>query len=327
VPSVDEFTIPDEGSSAPASAPAPEPVDAAEPAPEPEPEQPAEGDHVTSDWSDIADMLGAHPETVDTAIVSPMPPVNEILPSFDAVLPRALSQNAPEAENPAAAQTPPPARPTKAPIEHSRERAPLNRWLLIAAAVLLAILIAVALFTVGRAMAAGRDQAPAAATRTSTPSPTATTPTPTPTPTPTATDAGALAGSGPLAPGQTYQWDKLRGGECIDPFSSPWAQQFAVVDCNAQHAAQLVYTAPFSSDPSAPFPGEQAIASQVGLLCGKPGVVDLTAAAAYSDVQVVAAYPVTAEQWSSGQRNYFCFVTRSSGQQFSSSIAGPGPTQ
>ncbi|GAA4167630.1 hypothetical protein [Gryllotalpicola koreensis] len=328
VPSVDEFTIPDEGSSAPASVPAPEAAEAEEPAAESaQPEQ----DHVTSDWSDIADMLGAHPETVDTAIVSPMPPVNEILPSFDAVLPRALSQNEArnqaEAQNPAVAQTPPPVRPASAPIEHGRERSPLNRWLLIAAAVLLAILIAVALFTVGRAMAAGRDQAPAAATRTSTPSPTATTPTPTATPTPTDTDAGALAGSGPLAPGQSYQWDKLRGGECIDPFSSPWAQQFAVVDCNAQHAAQLVYTAPFSSDPSAPFPGEQAIASQVGLLCGKPGVVDLTAAAAYSDVQVVAAYPVTAEQWSSGQRNYFCFVTRSSGQQFSSSIAGPGPTQ
>ncbi|AYG03268.1 hypothetical protein [Gryllotalpicola protaetiae] len=317
VPSVDEFTIPDEGSPAQASAPAPEAEAAESVAPA------ADGKtQVTSDWSDIADMLGAHPETVDTAIVSPMPPVNEILPSFDAVLPRGLGQ-APDQGRGAA--TPPPARPANAPIEHSRERSPLNRWLLIAAAILVAILIGIALFTLGRSIAAGRDQAPAAATHTSTPSPKATTPTPTPTPTQTADQT--VAGNGPLAPGQSYQWDQLNGGECIDPFGSPWAQTFAVVDCNAQHAAQLVYTAPFASDPSAPFPGEQAISSQVNLLCSKPGVIDLHAAAAYNDVQVVAAYPVNAEQWNSGQRNYFCFVTRSSGQQFSSSIAGPGPTQ
>jgi hypothetical protein len=305
VPSVDEFTIPDEGSSAEASVPASTLTG----------EQP-----VTSDWSDIADMLGAHPETVDNAIVSPMPPVNEILPSFDAVLPR----SAPAAPTVTA---PPPDRPANAPIEHVRGGGSLNRWLLIAAGVLLAILIAVALFTLGRSVAAGHDQAPAAATRTTTPSPTAGTASATPTPTPTASEDQAVAGTGPLAPGQTYRWDQLRGGECLNPFSSAWAQQFAVVDCNAQHAAQLVYSAPFAADPAAPFPGEQAITNQVNLLCSKPGVIDLHAASAYSDVQVVAAYPVTADQWDSGQRNYFCFVNRASGQPFTSSVAGPGPTE
>jgi hypothetical protein len=315
VPSVDEFTIPDEGSSAEASVPAS--VQASETPHPAEEQQPAE---VTSDWSDIADMLGAHPETVDNAIVSPMPPVNEILPSFDAVLPR----SAPAAPSVTA---PPPERPANAPIEHVRGGSSLNRWLLIAAAVLLAILIAVALFTLGRSFAAGHDQAPAAATRTTTPSPTATTASATPTPTPTASEDQTVAGTGPLAPGQTYRWDQLRGGECLSPFTSAWAQQFAVVDCNAQHAAQLVYSAPFAADPAAPFPGEQAITSQVNLLCSKPGVIDLHAASAYSDVQVVAAYPVTAEQWDSGQRNYFCFVNRASGQPFTSSVAGPGPTE
>jgi hypothetical protein len=324
VPSVDEFTIPDEGSPAPASGPsahAPEPAepeDAAEP----------ETHEVTSDWSDIADILGAHPETVDTAIVSPMPPVNEILPSFDAVLPRSAA--AAPAEVPPSAGTvagsASPVRPPNAPIEHGRGGGRLNRWLLIAAAVLLAILIAVALFTLGRSVAAGNDQTPVAASRTSTPSPVASSASPTPTPTPTATDDQAVAGTGPLAPGQSYPWDQLRGGECIDPFSSAWAQEFTIVDCNAQHAAQLVYTAPFATDPAAAFPGEQAISSQINQLCTKPGVVDLHAAAAYSDVQLVGAYPATAEQWDKGQRSYFCFVTRASGQPFTSSIAGPGPT-
>jgi len=373
VPSVDEFTIPDETEPPQASAPASE--ETGDTGAEPRTSE------VSSDWSDIADMLGAHPQTVDTAIVSPMPPVNEILPSFDALRPRSAAAsetpepaNGPEAEprgaaapadvtpadatqldetqitptalavpaapTPAASplpfapdsarvfdQSPPPAHPGGAPVEHARSGSPLNRWLLIAAAVLIAILIGIGLFALGRAVASGRDQAPAAATHTSTPTPTATTASPTSTPTPTASDDTAIAGSGPLAPGQSYQWDQLRGGECLDPFASAWAQDFTVVDCNAPHAAQLVYTAPYTTDPSAAFPGEQAISAQIGLLCSKPGVVDLNAAAAYSDVQLVTAYPVTAEQWASGQRNYFCFVTRSSGQQFSSSIAGPGPTQ
>ncbi|GAA4161438.1 hypothetical protein GCM10022286_19020 [Gryllotalpicola daejeonensis] len=359
VPSVDEFTIPDEDSPAQTSVPAQgEPGNAAVD------DAPANGEqHVTSDWSDIADMLGAHPETVDNAIVSPMPPVNEILPSFDALLPRNAAQtpeepaateqaqagpaaapdHAPVPAAPAAApaatsasslfgqplaEVPPPQQPAGAPLEHARGGSSLNRWLLIAAAILLLILIGIGLFALGRAFAAGRDQTPVASTHTATPT-ASTTPTPsaTPTPTQTQTQDPAVAGSGPLPAGQSYQWDQLRGGECINPFSSAWAQQFAVVDCNAQHAAQLVYTAPFATDPSTPFPGAQAIASQINLLCSKPGVVDLHAAAAYSDVQVVGAYPVNADQWNSGQRNYFCFVTRSSKQPFTSSIAGPGPTK
>jgi hypothetical protein len=326
VPPVDEFTIPDEGSQAPASVPgnAQAEQDAHGSDDVDEPADP----EVSSDWGDIADMLGAHPETVDTAIVSPMPPAREILPSFDAILPRAQAPapaGAPAPATPVPAASAP-ARPATAPLEHSRAGGGLNRWLLIAAAVLLAILIAVALFTLGRSVAAGRDQAPVAATHTTTPSPTPSAATATPTPTATDDDE-TVAGTGPLPPGQSYRWDQLRGGECVDPFTSAWAQHFDVVDCNAQHAAQLVYQAPFTTDPSAVFPGEQAIASQINTLCGKPGVVDLQAASAYNDVQLVAAYPVNAQQWNTGQRDYYCFATRASGQPLTSSIAGPGPTE
>jgi hypothetical protein len=324
VPPVDEFTIPDEGGPAQASVPA---AEAAE-------DQPTEPE-VSSDWEDISDLLGAHPQTVDTGIVSPMPPINEILPSFDGVLSRpSAAPRAPEpapataAAAPVAAPAEPPARPADAPIEHSRGDGTATRWLLIVAAVLLAVLIGIALFALGRAVAAGRDtgQAGTAATASHTKAPKVTT-SPTPSITPTPTNSPAVPPAGPLPAGQSYQWDLLRGGECINPFTTPWVEEFAVVDCNAQHAAQLVYTAPYSSDPGAAFPGEKQIASQINLLCTKPGIVDLGAAGAYSDVQLVASYPVDQQQWDAGQRNYYCFVTRASGQAFTSSIAGPGPTQ
>jgi len=53
---------------------------------------------------------------------------------------------------------------------------------------------------------------------------------------------------------------------------------------------------------------------------------DLTAAAAYPDLQVQGSFPATEAQWKSGQRSYYCFANRSSGQPLTSSVAGPGPT-
>ncbi|MFC4243770.1 hypothetical protein ACFOYW_10320 [Gryllotalpicola reticulitermitis] len=350
VPSVDEFTIPDEEREAQASvstqamptqgSPAGAPQAGNAPTQQAAASGPgAEADgaraaadrdaQVSSEWTDIADMLGAHPETVENSIVPEWPPPEGTFEGFaQAVAPAAdvLAQ----AVGPVVA-----ARQASAgsDIEPAapRRRPPVNRWLLIVVIVLAIVLIAVVLFTVGRAVASGRQQTPAAATSHSavarpsasvTPSPVVT-----PSATPAVSDTPALPPTGTLPAGQTYQWDQLRGGECIDPFGGAWAQQYAVVDCDSQHAAQLVYTAPYSADPAAAFPGEAAIASQINLLCSKPGVVDMTAAGAYSDVQLVASYPVTAAQWAAGQRNYYCFVTRASGQPLTSSVQGPGPGQ
>lgn len=147
------------------------------------------------------------------------------------------------------------------------------------------------------------------------------TPAPTASPEPTAEQPA----SGPLAPG-TYAWDELRGGECLDPYSSPWAEEFTVVDCAGPHAGQLVFAAPYSDDPATPFPGEDTIASEIGLLCSAPGVVDFGAAAPFTDLQIQGAYPVSGEQWAAGNRDYFCFASRSSGEQLTGSVAGtPAP--
>jgi hypothetical protein len=125
----------------------------------------------------------------------------------------------------------------------------------------------------------------------------------------------------------------LRGGECVDPFASPFAENFTVVDCAAAHAAQLLrrgtFPAPAATattatpSPSADeYPGLAALQAQIALLCGAPDVIDLAAASAYSDIQFQASYAATAAEWNGGQRDYFCFVNRSSAQPITGSLAG-----
>ena len=104
------------------------------------------------------------------------------------------------------------------------------------------------------------------------------------------------------------------------------AETFTVVDCTAGHSGQLVYTNLVSADPAAPYPGVDALAQQINTLCTASGVIDLSAAAAYPDLQVQGAFPATEAQWKSGQRSYYCFANRSGGQPLTSSVAGPGPT-
>ncbi|WP_022882063.1 hypothetical protein [Gryllotalpicola ginsengisoli] len=371
IPSVDEFTIPDE-----------EPVD--------EPASPRQdGPHITSDWSDItalfgggsvgeddedddadvdadaddadaddADADGADADVDDEDVddeaaaaaptvaftpgtatpgASETPSTEKPVDAFDGALARQASP-APTAPLLSAAVPPVPPyldRPypnqpaTRPQAEHTRTPR-TNRWLLLVAVVLAAVLVAVGLYALGRAVASGGNRAPAAASTTSASARATTSSSPTRTKTasatPSATPTPSIPATGAL-PAGTYQWDELRGGECLQPFTTPWAQEFTVVPCQGPHAAQLVYTAPYSSDPDAAFPGESAIAAQINLLCSKPGIIDMTAAAAYNDIQLVGAYPVTEEQWNNGQRNYYCFADRSSGQPLTASIAGPGPTQ
>ncbi|MWB99520.1 hypothetical protein GB864_13300, partial [Agromyces sp. MMS17-SY077] len=127
------------------------------------------------------------------------------------------------------------------------------------------------------------------------------------------------------APGGTYRWDALFGGECLDPFTSAWDTEFAVVDCAAPHAAQLVYRGTIVAEEGAAFPGEEALMQQAGTGCAADGVIDVNAAAGIPDLQMQSTYPVTADQWDSGVRNFYCFVSRSGGEALTASLAGPGP--
>ena len=127
-----------------------------------------------------------------------------------------------------------------------------------------------------------------------------------------------------LGPG-TYQWDQLFGGECLSPFTGAWQQTYTVVDCSTGHAAQLVYKGTFDATPDAVFPGEEALAGQINALCTRNGIFDVAAATAAGSLQVQGSYPVTAEQWNAGQRNYFCFVNHTDGSNITGSLQGTGP--
>ena len=63
----------------------------------------------------------------------------------------------------------------------------------------------------------------------------------------------------------------------------------------------------------------------MNLLCTAPGVIDLATVAGIADLQVQASFPVTEEQWTEGDRTYYCFAFRSGGEPMLGSIAGPGP--
>ena len=180
--------------------------------------------------------------------------------------------------------------------------------MLIVAGAMLVVLLIIAMFIVGRTALH-----PVASP---TPTPSATTATPTPTAT--------AAATGPVAPGK-HGWNELRGGECLQPFTTPWANTFTVVDCATPHAAQMVYTGVFSADPTAPFPGAAQLSSQINALCSRSGILNLAAAGQFNDAQVQGTYPVTEKQWKDGERSYYCFVNRSSGQPITGSLAGPGP--
>jgi hypothetical protein len=129
---------------------------------------------------------------------------------------------------------------------------------------------------------------------------------------------------GPVAVG-TYKWDALRGGECLAPYDSAWAEKFTVVDCATPHPAQMVFrgTFPGADVASAPYPGADALQAQINLLCTAPSVINLGAAGAYNDIQIAGSFPADEKQWTSGARSYYCFVTRSSGQALTTSVAVP----
>ncbi|MHB1171031.1 MAG: hypothetical protein ACYCZY_00755 [Lacisediminihabitans sp.] len=183
-----------------------------------------------------------------------------------------------------------------------------QKVLLWIAGSLVALLALVVLFVIGTKVPALTGPAPAVAISSS----------PTSSPTPTTLPPG------PLAPG-VYKWDRLLGGECLAPYDSAWAEKFTVVDCAQAHPAQMVFRGvfPMAGATAAPYPGAAALQTQINLLCTAPGVINLAAAGAYSDIQFVASYPATDQQWADGDRSYFCFLTRSSGQPITGSVAVP----
>lgn len=129
---------------------------------------------------------------------------------------------------------------------------------------------------------------------------------------------------GPVEPG-VHRWDELLGGECLEPYTNPWVDEFTVVDCALPHSAQLVTRAAFPEElaDSIVYPGEAALRAPLAVLCTHSDIIDYAAAGRYPDIQFDSSYPIDQEQWNDGPRDYFCFLSRSSGEPIEGTIAKP----
>jgi hypothetical protein len=180
-----------------------------------------------------------------------------------------------------------------------------QKILLSVAGGLVAVLALIALFFVGtRLPALLAHKAPVVLSS----------PSASPTPTSTAKPVGPVANG-------IHPWNALLGGECLDPFTTPWAEKFTVVDCAKAHPAQMVFRGTFDTKTDPTFPGIDKLQAQISLLCAAPGVINLAAAGAYNDVQVQGSYAVNEDEWAAGEHDYFCFVSRSSKQPLTGSVA------
>ena len=194
----------------------------------------------------------------------------------------------------------------RAPNASPKDASRLPKILLWVAIGLLAVLALIALFVLGTRLGAILG-APAAVVES---------PSPTPTPTP----EGPLVG--PVAVGE-HQWDELLGGECLKPWESAWQDTYTVVDCATPHPAQLVFRGRFDDAAGVAYPGVEELQKRINLLCTPTSVIDYSKAGMLSDIQVLASFAATADDWNDGNRTFFCFVNRSSGQDLTESVAVP----
>jgi hypothetical protein len=240
------------------------------------------------------EVIGAHP-------VSAAGPENEAV-EHDAV--GALfgdEQFVEYEEQPSGAMVPTAITRPRAP---QAPRPPIPRGQLFAIAIaagLVAALALTALFLAGTRI--GDSMAPVAVA--------------TPTPTDTTSAAPTV---GPLPTG-TYVWDELLGGECLEPFDSAWQDEYTVIECAQPHAAQLLKRGQFDDAVSAPFPEVDDLVSRTTSLCSTDAVINYAAAESFADLELVASFAPTAQNWDAGQRDYYCFATRSGSEALTESVA------
>ncbi|TQL46756.1 hypothetical protein FB562_2281 [Homoserinimonas aerilata] len=171
----------------------------------------------------------------------------------------------------------------------------MQKALVVTAGVLLLVIILVGLYAFGAGLAGSQTQKPPAQEPGGEPAPV----------------------SGPLAPGD-HAWNTLQGGECISPFDTVWAESFTVVDCGVEHPAQLVSRG-LIGDEVIEYQDAAGWQALLPNYCN-PSLLDLGVAGQYTDLQFEFSYPGGATEWGNGDRDFFCFVTRSSGESLTGSL-------
>ncbi len=144
-------------------------------------------------------------------------------------------------------------------------------------------------------------------------------------PTPSATAPVELPVGAPIVPLEpgTYRWDQLLGGECLEPYESPWQDEYTVVACTEPHAGQLVARGLFAEIEGQSYPGLEELGSRINLLCSAPTVIDYAVAGTITDIQVAASFAADADEWDAGNHGYACFVSRAGGEPLTASVGVP----
>lgn len=206
---------------------------------------------------------------------------------------------------------PPPAGPKapKAPVK-GIELTRLQKILLWVAGALVAILVLIGLFILGKSLGGSTAPRPVAS--------------PSPTETAASTPTAVVIPAGPAAPGD-YRWDDLLGGECLAPYESAWQENYTVVDCGTPHPGQMIYRGYFDDAQDAAYPGFDELTKRTALLCTAPTIINYQIAGTAQDIQVAASFAVDAAEWDAGNRTYFCFANRATGADLTASIAFPQP--
>lgn len=127
---------------------------------------------------------------------------------------------------------------------------------------------------------------------------------------------------GPLTPG-TYAYNALLGTECVEPFESAWQKEYTVVACSEPHSAQLVARGVLSDAAAEPFPGVDALDARITKRCSSSRSIDYSTVSQLTDLQVEASFAADDAEWAAGNRDWFCFATRASGDKLTANIAMP----
>ena len=124
-----------------------------------------------------------------------------------------------------------------------------------------------------------------------------------------------LLGPPSLEPG-TWVWSELRGGECLQNFADPFAENFVVVSCDLPHNAEVIFATLISQNISDPYPGISSVVAQARQQCDLAEKVDIEKVAQFRDLRIAYSYPVSSTQWERGERGVYCFGYSESGEPF-----------
>jgi hypothetical protein len=204
--------------------------------------------------------------------------------------------------------TPPPSAPA-GPETHAPapvvERAPITktqRTLMIVAGALVALIALVALFFLGQRLGQQSAEQPVGA------------------PSGSASAPAQAPSNGLAAPG-VQSFSALQGGECLQPFTSAWSATYTVVDCGSSHVGQLVFKGTLPDAGSTPYPTGAQFKTEITPLCTSTSAIDYSVAKSVSDLQISFSYPSSSKDWDAGDRTYYCFVNRASGDPLPANLA------